>query len=178
MLRHEIRMSVSPRPIETGDVGLVTARLILSNPRNPSSEPVEVPALADTGSVFLCIPEHVRLQLGLETLQEREVALADGSCISVPYVGPIVVRFKNRIGVMGALVLGTEVLLGAIPMEDMDLVVDPRRQIVDVNPASPNIASGIVKSAAYSSANVYSCPGGLSSSVPDITATYCLPSSS
>jgi hypothetical protein len=49
---------------------------------------------------------------------------------------------------MGALVLGTEVLLGAIPMEDMDLVVDPRRQTVDVNPASPNIASGIVKCAA------------------------------
>ena len=126
----------------------MTAKLILTNPRNPAVEPVEVPALADTGSVFLCIPEHVRPQLRLETLQEREVALADGSCVSVPYVGPLVVRFKNRIGVMGALVLGTEVLLGAIPMEDMDLVVDPRRQTVDVNPASPNIASGIVKRAA------------------------------
>jgi hypothetical protein len=32
-------------------------------------------------------------------------------------------------------------------MEDMDLVIDPRRQIVDVNPLSPNIASGIVKRA-------------------------------
>lgn len=126
----------------------MTAKLILTNPRDPAIESVEVPALADTGSVFLCIPEHVRLQLRLETLQEREVALADGSCVSVPYVGPLVVRFKNRIGVMGALVLGTEVLLGAIPMEDMDLVVDPRRQTVDVNPASPNIASGIVKRAA------------------------------
>jgi clan AA aspartic protease len=129
-------------------MGLVTARLLLSNPRNPAIEPVEVPALADTGSVFLCIPEHVCLQLGLETLQEREVTLADGSCVSVPYVGPVVIRFKNRLGVMGALVLGNEVLLGAIPMEDMDLVVDPRRQVVDVNPASPNIASGRVKRAA------------------------------
>jgi clan AA aspartic protease len=129
-------------------MGLVTAQLILSNPRDTSIEPIEVPALADTGSVFLCIPEHVRLQLRLETLQEREVVLADGSCISVPYVGPVVVRFKNRLGVMGALVLGNEVLLGAIPMEDMDLVVDPRKQSIDVNPASPNIASGIVKHAA------------------------------
>jgi len=43
---------------------------------------------------------------------------------------------------MGALVLGDEVLLGAIPMEDMDLVVNPRDRTVDV---SPNIASGIVK---------------------------------
>ena len=129
-------------------MGLVTATLSLSNPRIPEIQPIEVLALADTGSVFLCIPEHVRLQLKLETLQEREVTLADGSCISVPYVGPVVVRFRNRLGVMGALVLGTEVLLGAIPMEDMDLVVDPRRQTVDVNPASPNIASGIVKRAA------------------------------
>ena len=126
----------------------MTARLRLSNPRRPSIDAIEVPALADTGSVFLCIPEHVSLQLGLETLQEREVTLADGSCVSVPYVGPVVVQFKNRLGVMGALVLGSEVLLGAIPMEDMDLVVDPRARTVDVNPASPNIASGIVKPAA------------------------------
>lgn len=57
-------------------------------------------------------------------------------------------RSKNRTGVMGALVLGDEVLLGAIPMEDVDLVVNPRDRTVDVNPASPNIASGIVKRAA------------------------------
>jgi hypothetical protein len=34
-------------------------------------------------------------------------------------------RFKNRIGFSGALVLGDQVLLGAIPMEDMDLFVVP-----------------------------------------------------
>jgi hypothetical protein len=49
---------------------------------------------------------------------------------------------------MGALVLGDEVLLGAIPMEEMDLVVNPRDRTVDVNPASPNIATGICKLAA------------------------------
>jgi len=126
----------------------VTAKLQLSNPKDTTIAPIEVPALADTGAVFLCIPEHVHVQLALDVLQQREVTLADGSCISVPYVGPVTVRFTNRVGVMGALVLGNEVLLGAIPMEDMDLVVDPRGQTVDVNPASPNIASGIVKRAA------------------------------
>jgi clan AA aspartic protease len=126
-------------------MGIVTAKLRLSNPRNPSRAPIEVSALADTGSVFLCIPQHVCLQLGLDVLQEREVKLADGSCVSVPYVGPVLVQFKNRTGVMGALVLGDEVLLGAIPMEDMDLVVNPCDRTVDVNPASPNIASGIAK---------------------------------
>jgi len=129
-------------------MGLVTARLVLSNPRDASIEPMEVPALADTGSVFLCIPEHVRLQLKLEIHETREVKLADGLYRTYPYVGPIVARFKNRTGFLGALVLGDEVLLGAIPMEEMDLVVNPRDRSVDVNPASPNIASGIVKRAA------------------------------
>jgi clan AA aspartic protease len=129
-------------------VGLVTAQLILSNPRDDSIEPIAMPALADTGSVFLCIPEHVRLQLGLEVHEMREVKLADGSYHAYPYVGPIIARFGNRTGFLGALVLGDEVLLGAIPMEEMDLVVNPRDRTVDVNPASPNIASGIVKRAA------------------------------
>jgi clan AA aspartic protease len=129
-------------------MGLVMATLQLSNPREPALTPIEVAALADTGSVFLCIPEHVRLQLKLEALEQREVKLADGSRATYPYVGPIVLRFKNRTGFVGALVLGDEVLLGAIPMEEMDLVVNPRDRSVDVNPESPNIATGIVKSAA------------------------------
>jgi len=129
-------------------MGLVTAKLQLSNPRDSSLAPIEVTALADTGSVFLCIPEHVRLQLNLEPLEHREVKLADGSRRSYPYVGPIVLRFKNRTGFVGALVLGDEVLLGAIPMEEMDLVVNPRDRSVDVNPDSPNLAQGICKRAA------------------------------
>jgi len=63
----------------------------------------------------------------------------------VPYVGPIEVRFKNRIGFVGALVMGDETLLGAIPMEDMDLVILPKTKKLDVNPASPNIATSVVK---------------------------------
>jgi clan AA aspartic protease len=129
-------------------MGLVTTKLELRNPLEPSLDPIEVPALADTGSVFLCIPEHVRLQLKLEVNETREVKLPDGSRVSYPYAGPLVVRFKNRTGFMGALVLGDEVLLGAIAMEEMDLVVNPRDGTVDVNPESPNIAQGIVKRAA------------------------------
>jgi clan AA aspartic protease len=129
-------------------MGLVTAKLQVSNPREPSLAPMEVAALADTGSVFLCIPEHVRLQLRLEILEWREVKLADGSRASYPYAGPVVLRFKNRTGCVGALVMGDDVLLGAIPLEDMDLVVNPRDRTVDVNPDSPNMAQGICKRAA------------------------------
>jgi hypothetical protein len=59
-----------------------------------------------------------------------------------------VLRFKNRTGFVGASVLGDEVLLSAIPLEEMDLVVNPRDRSVDVNPESPNIATGICKRAA------------------------------
>lgn len=126
----------------------MTAKLQLSNPRDSSLLPIEVDALAGTGSVFLCIPDHVRLQLKLQVLESREVTLADGTRATFPYVGPLLLRFRNRAGFAGALVLGEQVLLGAIPMEDLDLVVNPRDRSVDINPASPNIASGICMRAA------------------------------
>jgi len=81
----------------------------------------------------------------LEAIDNNEVTLADGSKKLVPYVGPIELRFKNRVGFAGALVVGDQVLLGAIPMEDMDLVIIPKTRILDVNPDSPNIASSIIK---------------------------------
>ncbi|MEI6030885.1 MAG: clan AA aspartic protease [Synechococcaceae cyanobacterium ELA739] len=126
-------------------MGLIRGVFILSNPSKPELASVEVSALADTGAVHLCIPEHLAIQLSLAELERREVVLADGHRRSVPYVGPVEVRFKNRRCFTGAMVLGHEVLLGAIPMEDMDLVLRPQLQSVDVNPESPNIAVSLAK---------------------------------
>ena len=126
-------------------MGLVVAKLVLKNPRLRRLAAVKVDALADSGAVHLCIPEHIREQLKLEAIDEKVVTLADGSKKRVPYVGPIEVRFKNRIGFAGALVMGDQVLVGAIPMEDMDLIVVPRTRTLDVNPNSPNIATTIAK---------------------------------
>ncbi len=126
-------------------MGLVNGKLLLKNPRLPDLAPVEVVALADSGALHLCIPEHIRIQLNLEAIDHKEVTLADGSKKLVPYVGPIELRFKNRVGFAGALVMGDQVLLGAIPMEDMDLIIIPKTRTLDVNPDSPNIASSIVK---------------------------------
>jgi clan AA aspartic protease len=131
--------------LKKNQMGLVNAPFILRNPRKPQLSDVTVSALADTGSVHLCIPEHVRIQLQLDELDKKEVTLADGSRKLVPYVGPIEIRFSNRIGFAGALVLGDQVLLGAIPMEDMDLVVIPVTRSIEVNPLSPNIATSIIK---------------------------------
>lgn len=126
-------------------MGLTNATIRLSNPRNPQLEPVEIDALADTGAVHLCIPQDIQIQLALEEIDKKEVTLADGSRRSVPYVGPIELRFKNRIGFAGALVMGDQVLLGAIPVEDMDLVVVPKTREVIVNPFSPNMATSSAK---------------------------------
>jgi clan AA aspartic protease len=129
-------------------MGLVYTEIELINPREPSLRPLRQNALVDSGAITLCIPEHVALQLQLTELEKREVTTAEGKSILVPYVGPVQVHFENRNCFTGALVMGDTVLLGAVPMEDMDLVINPRLQQLTVNPASPNIPTAVVKKAA------------------------------
>lgn len=102
-------------------------------------------ALVDTGALHLCIPRALAEQLRLEPLEQREVTTADGVKRLCPYVGPVELHFGNRGCFTGAIVLGDEVLLGAVPMEDMDLVVSPATRSVTVNPASPNVPSSTAK---------------------------------
>jgi clan AA aspartic protease len=127
------------------NVGHLFAEIGLSNPRRSELKPLVVKALVDTGALMLCIPEHVAMQLDLQMESVREVTVADGRAIKIPYVGPVKVMFEDRLCFVGALVMGDEVLLGAVPMEDMDLLLSPSRQPVVVNPASPNIPHARVK---------------------------------
>ena len=126
-------------------MGITHTTLTLGNPTRRELEPIEVKALADTSAMHLCIPEHVAIQLELVEQEKREVTLADSSKRLLSYVGPIEVKFNNRRCFVGAMVIGDEVLLGAIPMEDMDLIVRPMTREVLVNPTSPNIPSSLAK---------------------------------
>ena len=128
-----------------GLTNVTNAKIQLRNPRRPELEAVDIDALADTGAVHMCIPLHIQMQLQLDEAEAKEVTLADGSRKLVPYVGPIELRFRNRIGFTGALVVGDTPLLGAIPMEDMDLVVVPKTREVIINPLNPNIATSVAK---------------------------------
>ncbi|MDE0154696.1 MAG: clan AA aspartic protease [Gammaproteobacteria bacterium] len=128
-------------------MGLIYTEVDLSNPVNGGLAPLKVNALVDTGAITLCIPERVAIQLDLTELEKREVTTAEGKQVSVAYVGPVRVKFGSRSCFTGALVLGDNVLLGSIPMEDMDLVINPGRQKITVNPESPDIPSVIVKAA-------------------------------
>jgi clan AA aspartic protease len=126
-------------------MGLVYAKITLSNPRNSDLKPIEVTSLVDSGAAMLCLPEHIVAQLDLEQNGTRDVSTADGKSHKVPYVGPVKVTFEERICFVGAIVLGDETLLGAVPMEDMDLLIHPLSQKLSVNPASPNFPHHKVK---------------------------------
>ena len=84
--------------------GVILGTLQLSNPTQPELTALDVSALADSGAVHLCIPEHLAIQPKLSELERREVVLADGHRRTVPYVGPAEVRFANRRCFTGALV--------------------------------------------------------------------------
>ena len=108
---------------------------------------MEVRALVDSWAVFMIIPEHIALQLGFDVgeVTTREVVLADGSRKPVPMVGPLRVYFGDRYCDLSALVFGDEPLMGAVPMEMMDLVLHPETQTLTVNPDSPYLPVALAK---------------------------------
>ncbi len=98
--------------------------------------------LVDTSAYNLCINETIQAQLGLSFVEKRKGQLANGSIEEYDFVGPVIVKFKNRQTVCNALVLqgNNEPLLGAIPLEDMDVLIHPLRQELIVNPEHPYFA--------------------------------------
>jgi clan AA aspartic protease len=126
-------------------MGIFKSEITLRNPIHPELKSLKVSALVDTGALHLCLPQHIALQLQLKELEKREVTLANGRKQLAAYVGPLEVSFGKRHCFVGAMVLGDEPLLGAIPLEDMDLVVDPARRRLLVNPENPNIPRTLAK---------------------------------
>jgi clan AA aspartic protease len=106
-----------------------------------------VRALVDSGAYMMCINEHIQNQLDLAVVDTIEAELADGTLQRMKVVGPLVINFKNRTTSCNAAVLPgeSEVLLGAIPMEDMDVVLVPKLQTIDVNPKSKYMAKKKIK---------------------------------
>ena len=119
-------------------MGATYAELKITNLFNKQN--ITVNALVDTGATFMSVTEEMALQLGFDTSEVagHVVTLADGRQIKVPRIAPIEIGFGNRSYVTEALVLGNEPLMGVLPLEAMDLMVDPLRQQLVVNPAHPN----------------------------------------
>jgi clan AA aspartic protease len=103
---------------------------------------INVSAMCDSGAFMLAVPEHIVTQLDLPEIESREFRKADGSATRLTVVGPVWINFKNRQTVCLAVATkDTEVLLGAIPMEDMDVILDLKNQKMDINPDSPYYAT-------------------------------------
>jgi hypothetical protein len=101
---------------------------------------VNINILVDSRTMLPSINEEIRQALGLDIIDHRVSQLADGRRIELPVAGSIEVRYEGRFCTTNALVLpdDTEPLLGAIPMEEMDLWINPSRNLLTaVHPEGP-----------------------------------------
>ena len=98
--------------------------------------------LVDTGSNMLAINENIQEQLQLPVMEKKKAQLANGHVVECDVVSPVELRFKNRRTVCSAMVLpgDCEPLLGAIPLEEMDVLIHPLRNELIVNPEHPYFA--------------------------------------
>jgi clan AA aspartic protease len=123
-------------------MGLVHAEIILKNAfdvgncrRNIIKEPevrqTVVQAVVDTGAITLVINEQLRQQLGLGIVGAKIATLANNAKERVQIAEAVEVHWKNRSMTCEPWVVGSgRTLLGAIPLENMDLIVDPSAQEV------------------------------------------------
>ena len=127
-------------------IGVIYQHIGLHNAARPEIEEVDANALVDSGAIDLCIPELVAKQLRLTPIEQRVITVADGRKSNVDYVGPIMVEVFGRRAFTGAMVMGDCVLLGAIPMQGMDVLIDPRRERLIPNPENPDTPGAMVMS--------------------------------
>lgn len=101
---------------------------------------IRVEMLADSGAYLLCINENIQEYLQLPFERRERCEIADGRVLECDVVGPVHVKFANRHATCNAYVLpgDSEPLLGAIPMEEMDVLLDMQRQELVVNPKHPD----------------------------------------
>jgi clan AA aspartic protease len=106
-----------------------------------------VRAMVDSGSYVMVITDDIRKQLDLPLIQEQVFRLDDDKEVKGEVIGPVEIRFENRSTTVRAVVLpgAEEPLLGSIPLEDLDVVIDPKQQRLTVNPRSPEIATKYAK---------------------------------
>jgi clan AA aspartic protease len=101
---------------------------------------LEIEVLVDTGATMLVLPADVCRKLGLTEVDRRRVRYADGRVGEVPRVTNVGIEILGRDMVGSALVEaeGTTPLIGQIPLEELDLVVNPGTGDLMPDPASPD----------------------------------------
>ena len=108
------------------DVGLALNGII----KEEEIRSVTLKVLVDTGAMTLCINEDLRQKLGLRILGTRPIRVANGESVTCQVTEPVEIIWKNRHTACKPVVIpGVEfTLLGVIPLEDLDLTVNPVSQ--------------------------------------------------
>jgi predicted aspartyl protease len=150
VLRHPF--TVDGRP----PVGRVTINVELSNNSDAAQvragtlppervRRISVPATVDTGRMRLALPESVVAALGLPPGGEVNVAYADGRTVRRNKAKSVLLQYLGRDGVFDAIVepARTDALVGAIVLEELDLLVDCANQ--KLVPRDPNILTAEIE---------------------------------
>jgi clan AA aspartic protease len=100
---------------------------------------VEVEAIIDSGARMLCLPEDLVEKLGLETVDKKTVVYANGRKEIKKIGSAVILEIMERKTACQVLIEspGAPVLLGHIPLEDLDFVIDMSKEDLVVNPESP-----------------------------------------
>jgi predicted aspartyl protease len=95
--------------------------------------------VVDTAAVMLVLPQDVVEHLGLRKHGKSVVTFADDRKAEWERAGPLTLRIGNRSGHFDCLVgpPTSEPLIGHIVLEQLDLIVDPLKQTLNVRPESP-----------------------------------------
>ena len=128
--------------INANDTALLKAGYI----KESEVRQMKVKMMVDTGAYMICINEELKNQLGLEINDRQEGVLTNGDRHLFDIAGPIEIRIHNRRTISEAIVLpgNAEPLLGSIPLEAMDLLVDPKMGQLVVPKDRPYIAQTLI----------------------------------
>jgi clan AA aspartic protease len=98
--------------------------------KEPEVRQMMVTALVDTGAWTLVINERTCQRLGLIAHGTSRSTLADGSKVAYQLSEPVEVNWKNRTTYCQAVIVpnADDILLGVLPLEAMDLLVNPVEQ--------------------------------------------------
>jgi len=97
--------------------------------KNDEIRAVTVTAIVDTGAYSLMIDEQTEQKLGLEQTGEQRIRIANGERVECLVTTLVEINWKDRQSVMRVNTVPglPQVLLGLLPLEEMDLIVHPQK---------------------------------------------------
>jgi len=121
-------------------MGKVIESLKLTNVFKPEHS-VQIEAVVDTGATMIVLPMKIVRRLGLRKQTEVTVRYANGATDRKTVYGIVRAELAGRSGNFDVIAQddGAQPLIGQILLEQLDLIVDPKKRQVRPNPLSPDL---------------------------------------